>query len=380
MSPGKYPDMIFAPRDLSIALADGLVARGHDVWFFTAPDVPTKAHLVPGDASLLSMEYYEEKLKNHPGERAKWASFYATKRNYEMDLTERCYKMVHKAQLDIIHSYHDSLAHFFDDLTNIPTVYTLHDPLPKDPKSVMYWLLQKYSYHNYISISDAFRHHESLKLHFAGTIHHGIDAEKYPYAGPGGVDGHILAMGRMVPEKGFDHAIKASLDAGVGLHIMTSDMEENSRLAYFTDHIVPLTQGVESIRYTGFLSGTEKASEIGSAKALIFPIRWEEPFGMVMIESMACGTPVIAYNRGSVPEIITDGKTGFIIDPPDGDDTPHPLGEHMIKKRGVEGLVEAITRIGEIDRAACRQRVMDEFSVEKMAEHHEQIYHKILAG
>ncbi|MBI5619392.1 glycosyltransferase, partial [Candidatus Gottesmanbacteria bacterium] len=109
---------------------------------------------------------------------------------------------------------------------------------------------------------------------------------------------------------------------------------------------------------------------------------WEEPFGLVMIEAMACGTPVIAYNRGSVAEIVKDGVTGFIIEDDNTTNTTNtankPISQWVIKKKGIEGLVEAVKRIGEIDRAACRKHVEEHFTVEKMVEGYEQVYNKLL--
>jgi len=125
-----------------------------------------------------------------------------------------------------------------------------------------------------------------------------------------------------------------------------------------------------------FFGEEDRAPFLGNAKALLFPILWEEPFGMVMIEAMACGTPVIAYNHGSVSEIVVDGLTGFIIDP-DNEDRPNK-GKWVIKKQGVEGLVEAIRRIGELNRNACRKHVEANFTVEMMVRGYELIYKKIL--
>jgi glycosyltransferase involved in cell wall biosynthesis len=125
--------------------------------------------------------------------------------------------------------------------------------------------------------------------------------------------------------------------------------------------------------------GHVKYAFLGNARAFMFPIHWEEPFGLVMAEAMACGTPVIGYARGSVPEIVRDGVTGFIIDPPDGDGFPiSESGKWIIKKRGVEGLIEAIGRVREIDRAACRRHVEENFTVEKMVAGYEEVYKKII--
>ena len=125
------------------------------------------------------------------------------------------------------------------------------------------------------------------------------------------------------------------------------------------------------------MESSDLAKFYQNACAFLFPIHWEEPFGLVMIEAMACGTPVIAYNRGSVSEIVRDGVTGFIIEEEDRGNQGN-RGNWVIKKTGIEGLVEAIKRIGEIDRASCRRHVEENFTMEKMVEGYEKVYKKIL--
>src|SRR3989344_6124531 len=148
MSLKKYQDMIFAPRDLARILVDGLVKRGHDVYFFTTSDTKTNANIIAGDEDMILEDYIEE-------------------------------KMAVNGKLDIIHSYHDTLAHYFNDLTGFPTIYPLHDPLPVKKTSINFWLLNKYFHHNYVSISNSFRRSENLRLNFIDTVYHGIDIAKY---------------------------------------------------------------------------------------------------------------------------------------------------------------------------------------------------------
>lgn len=379
MSPSRFPDMIFAPRELAMWLADGLASRGHEVFFFTAPDVSTKAVIVPGDMGLME-DMKEEKLAAVGGERMKWASFYTRKRNYELDLTERAYAMARDGKLDIIHSYHDTLAHFFDELTGFPTVYTLHDPLPS-PGTLPYWLLEKFAHHRYVSISNAFRRHDSLKLNFIATVYHGVPNVPVVREKLSG-DSYLAFMGRMVPEKGVTDAIGLARRSGLPIHIATSDREENTATVYFQKEVAPyVDSGVASL--VGFMDAKQKIAFLSGARAFVFPIHWEEPFGMVMIEAMACGTPVVAYNRGSVSEIVRDGVTGYIVEDDDNttnttNTTNKQINKWTIKKRGIEGLVEAVKRIGEIDHAACRRHVEEHFTVEKMVEGYERVYKKVL--
>jgi glycosyltransferase involved in cell wall biosynthesis len=373
MSPTHFADMIFAPRDLAVSLADGLVDRGHEVYMFTAPDIKTKAHLVGGADELIGDDYVLEKMREIDGPRFIWASYYGRKNYYEADVTAKCFQMAKEGTLDIVHSYHDQLAHFFEDATGVPTVYTLHDPLPDKPHDLTYWLYEKYADHNYVSISNAFRRGNSLKLNFVDTVYHGLDVASIPYQQL--PSDYVLFMGRMVSEKGLHFAIAAAIATNTLLEIGTHFPSDHEKNPYFDSEIKPHLSN-PLIKEPGMVTSHKKMALYGGAKALLFPIVWEEPFGMVLVEAMACGTPVIAYNRGSVAEIVKDGVTGFIID---SDDTDRPgKGTWKIQKQGVAGLIEAIKRIGEIDRASCRKHVEEKFTIEKMVEGYENVYKKVL--
>jgi glycosyltransferase involved in cell wall biosynthesis len=367
--------MIFAPRDLSVALADGLTQRGHDVFFFTAPDIKTQAHLMPGDEALLTRNYDESKLVNDGSERAKWAAFYTLKRNYELDLTQRCYKMAYQRKLDIVHSYHDSLAHFMNDLMGIPTVYTLHDPVPKKQTTLTYWLLEKYKNHNYVSISNTFRKGDEIGLNFVDTVHHGLDASQFT---PSYEQGEYIAyMGRLVPEKGPQTVIEVGRRLGIPVHLASSSFTENHPGSFIEDEIKPHIDGAHVV-LVPFMSGDQKSYFLSQAKCFLLPITWEEPFGMVMLEAMASGLPVIAYNRGSVSEIVRDGLTGFIVDENDIDRPGK--GTWVIKKQGIEGLMEAVKRVGELDRKAARTHVEESFSLVATVKGYERVYRSVLAS
>ena len=420
MSAAHYGEMIFAPRDLAISLADGLTERGHEVYFFTSPDTKTQAKLVGGDHHLLSKDIIEEKMQLEKTERAKWASFYGAKRNYEIDLTARCYRMALAGKIEIVHSFHDTMAHFFEYLTQTATVYTLHDPLPQNKNSLAYWLLNKFKNHQYISISNSSRKHDHLKLNFIETVYHGLEGEKFTRVPECHVrksmdewhsvqgfalrnpelkdamgvksftfqdkpSDYLLFMGRPAPEKGLPHAIAAALRLNLHLKIGTCFPDKYSESEYFLKEIKPCLNN-PLIGKPGMLKGEEKIALYKQAKALLFPILWEEPFGMVMIEAMACGTPVIAYARGSVPEVVVDGVTGYIVEPESNhlSDLSN-LGNLKIKKRGLEGLIEAVKTIysmpeGEYRkmRANCRRHVEEKFTVEKMVKGYERVYRKVI--
>jgi glycosyltransferase involved in cell wall biosynthesis len=378
MSPALFGDMIFAPRDLSIALADGLIDKGHEVYFFTTPDTKTKAILIDGDNGILGNSLIKEELKGQLGERLKWASFYTLRKSYEMDLTERCYKMALDGKLDIIHSYHDNQAHFFNELTQFPTVYTLHDPLPVDKNTLSYWLLEKFKQQSYISISKVFQKLNNLGLNFVDNVYHGISLSDYEFDDLS--QNHAIYFGRIVEEKGLDLAIQVVKELKLTIKIASSKVRDDASEAYYEDKIAPQINGQDVIN-EGFLIGKAKSDFIRNGKVFLLPLRWDEPFGLVMIEAMACGTPVVAFARGSAPEIIKDGETGFIVNESEDD----VRGDWVIKKTGTEGFREAVERIYTLPdeeyhkmRKNCRKRVEENFTVEKMVEGYENVYKKVL--
>lgn len=284
--------------------------------------------------------------------------------------------MAQKAKIDVMHHFHSFgfFAHFFEELTGIPTVYTLHDPMPTQDM-FEYWMFRRFPTHKFISISD--RQRGDLGEHFVGTVYNGIDIDKYAFDPVGSSE--YVTVGRLIEEKGASTALEVMQRLGGKLRIATWLSDRVRASSYYRDTVLPLVQSTGS-ELCDFMSSDDMVKLYQKARAFLFPIHWEEPFGMVMIEAMACGTPVIAYNRGSVSEIVRDGVTGFIIDPSDPSHPPDPSlsSRWIIKKRGIEGLVEAVGRIGEIDRAACRRHVEENFTVEKMVEGYERVYKKVL--
>lgn len=366
-------DRIFAPLTPAVALADKLVEKGHSVFFYGSRDIQTKAAVISGDWKLTDSDPFYYLFRYRDPQEQKYSTLEIIKRDFEYDLTMRAYDdAVNKKKLDIIHSYHDFGAHYFNELTGFPTVYTLHDPLPQAKDTIEYHRLSKFSHHNYVSISNSQRK-GVVPLNFVDTVYHGLNLQDYEF--DNNPEEHLIYFGRVLEDKGVDIAIKTALDLKIPLYIATSATRANKSEDYYNAKIAPYIDG-KNVVLSGFVEGKAKSDFIKKGKAFIFPLRWEEPFGMVMIESMACGTPVIAYNRGSVSELVRDGVTGFIIDP---DDENRPgKGSWIIKKQGEEGLREAVKRIGEIDRRACRKHVEENFTVDRMVEGYEKVYKKIL--
>jgi len=203
-----------------------------------------------------------------------------------------------------------------------------------------------------VSISDAQRAPLPW-LRWEGTVYHGVPKERIRFRPD--PENCLVFLGRMSPEKRPDRAIEIAQRSGVPLRI-AAKVDEADR-DYFETTIRPLLSqpGLEDI---GEVDDSEKGALLGRARALLFPIDWEEPFGLVMIEALACGTPVIAFRRGSVPEIIEDGVTGFVVD-------------------SVEDAVAAVGRLDEIDRSVCRRVFEERFTAERMARDYAAIYRRL---
>lgn len=365
-------DRIFAPLTPALELVDSLVEKGHDVRFYTSRDVKTKAKIIPGDNNLTDkdLQYYLFRYRSE--DEQKYSTAEIIKRDFEYGLTLEAYKDAREGKLDIIHSYHDFGAHYFNELTGFPTVYTLHDPLPSQDNTVEYYRFSQFRNHNFVSISNSQRE-GIINLNFVATVYHGLKLSDFEFSDK--PENDLIYFGRIIEDKGTDTAIEIALEAEMPFFIATSMVRANRNQEFYDKKIAPFIDG-KKVSLIGYLQGKEKSDFIKKGKAFIFPLRWSEPFGLTLIESMACGTPVIAYNRGSVSEIVRDGLTGFIIEPEDSKED----SKWAIKKKGKEGFLEAIKRIGEIDRKNCRKHVEENFTTEKMTEEYEKVYRKILNG
>jgi glycosyltransferase involved in cell wall biosynthesis len=255
-----------------------------------------------------------------------------------------------KENFDLIHFHVDYLHFPLSRRQQIAHVTTLHGRLDLPDLVPLYRLFRDIPV---ISISDAQR--KPLPwVNWQGTVHHGLPREAFS---PGGGKGGYLAfLGRTSPEKGLDQAIEIAKRAEMPLKIAAKI--DRVDVKYFETAIKPLLDH-PLIEFIGEVGYPEKNVFLGNAAGLLFPINWREPFGLVMIEAMACGTPVIAYPLGSVPEIMKERVTGFIV--PD-----------------LEGAVKAVKRLGEIDRRKCRRHFEQHFSAERMAQDYLNIYQRLV--
>lgn len=364
---------IFAPLYVVRELIKALKKQGHTVYLYSAPGVETEAELIPGNEQYLRDDLVYYQFRNRPAETRIATAVEMTKRDFENDLTLRAYKDAMAGKFDIMHIMHDFQSHYYEEMTGFPTVYTLHDPLPQTDSTLEYLRFSRFANHHYVSIS-ASQRNSIVKLNFVKTVHHGVDIDAYHYCET--AQDHSIFFGRLMQEKGADIALSASIDTHHIIRVATSMSAANQTTGYYKDVIEPLLNS-EHVHIDGFLHGEEKVQYIGRGKVFIFPLMWEEPFGLTVIESMACGTPVIAFARGSLPELIKDGETGFLVNPSDAD----IRGDFTIKSTGVAGIREAIQRIYAMNtqeyqtmRKACRTHVEHRFSGERMARDYEEVY------
>lgn len=320
-------------------LTEGLVKKGHNVTLFASGDSVTKATL----SSIYPTALGNSGLSK--GDDSKPLAHYAA-----------CYARAH--EFDIIHSHGQFLSVPEAAQLTTPVVFTWHGSLyPHETTDERRALLQQYKHLQYISISN----NQQLglpELHYAATVYNALDVHAYRHS-PNALD-YLLWVGRVSPKKGALDAIMAAKKSGIRLE-MAAAIDPIDR-PYFEQEIKPHIDG-EHVIYHGEVGHDALVELYGGAIATLYPISWHEPFGLVMVESMACGTPVIAYDIGSVPEIVRDGLNGFVID----------------TSAGIDGLTTAIKRISTIDRMVCRADVEKRFHVDRMVDEYEKVYQRIVS-
>ena len=314
-------------------LTDELVRRGHQVTLFASGDSTTIATLE---------SVVEEAVRLNPAVREPIA--------YDLLQWGRLEDMA--GEFDLIHFHTGLIALPFGKYLSTPFVHTLHGPFIPDN----YKLFDRHRNQAFISISNAQRQ-GGPELNYISTVYNGISTEDYPFVAEPEQDPPYLAfLGRLSPEKGPHRAIEIAKATGWRLKMAGKVDKTDKR--FYEETIKPQIDG-DQIQYLGELSHEEKAELFGKATATLFPIGWPEPFGLVMIESMCTGTPVIAMEFGSVPEVVANDKTGFICS-------------------NLEEMIAAIPKAAELKRQACRDYVEDFFSFAKMVDGYEAAYEKIV--
>ena len=314
------------------ALTEELVRRGHEVTLFASGDSCTAATL----AAVIPRA-----LRLNP----------AVADSYVYTMLELGMVFERAREFDIIHNHQDYFALPFARLVETPVVTTLHGrlDLPDLPA-----IIRAYRDAPLISISNSQRRPLSW-AHWVATVYNGMDLT--PYIEHPACGEYFAFIGRISPEKNIEGAIAIAQRTGIPLRIAAKVDKVDQ--AYYEANVKPLIDG-KLVEFIGEIGEHEKCAFLGPAYALLFPIDWPEPFGLAMIEAMACGTPVLALRRGSVPEVIADGETGFVRDT-------------------LDGLAAAATRIPTLDRHRCRLWVETRFSAAAMADAYEAAYSAVLA-
>ena len=292
----------------------------------------------------------------------------------ELSLLSKAFSQQDRFELYHINIGNGEITLPFLPFVKKPIIVTLHSSFFSGELQKFYKLYAHYSNIYYVSISNNQRT-KIPELNYIKTIYHGIDTNNFIFSDASGDS--IMWAGRASPQKGLDVVLKVANTIKKETMLYILDKEENKS---WVDKLIESNK-TDKIKIEYRVDRKTLISQYCNAKLFLFPIQWEEPFGLVMVESMACGTPVVAYARGSVPEVIKDGETGFIVNSSPDD----VRGDWIVKKTGIDGLCEAVEKIYSIPeeqykqmRRNCRAQVEKNFTVERMVEDYEKVYEQIL--
>jgi glycosyltransferase involved in cell wall biosynthesis len=328
-----YPPSGYGPWErVAHDLTEGLVEMGHDVTLFAPAGSSTQARLVATVARPL----------DSPGA--------GDARLEEETHLAIAMEEASRGEFDVMHSHLHVHALVFSRLIPVPLVTTLHGAAWNREHHP---LLRRYAEQPFVSLSDRERSYLP-ELNYVATIPNGVVTSDFAVGRGDG--GYLAFVGRMAPEKAPDLAIEVALEAGMPLR-MAGIVEDRHR--DFFDGLLRDAPGGD-VEYLGALDREQVATLLGGATGTLMPLRWNEPFGLVVVESLAVGTPVVAWRMGAMPEIVEDGETGFLVD-------------------DVDGAVAAVSRLGELSRSRCRASAVGRFGVERMAVAYSQVYADLVA-
>lgn len=371
------PSVIFSPGALALDLAKGLQPEGVEVTLFTPGPVETKAANVTADLRLFEQELagrndsYIDLLKKHP------FTFITLARQVQSELIAQAFAAANRGELDLVHIYtnEEDIALPFAQFCSRPVVFTHHDPFNflVKYKSVF----PKYPQLNWLSLSDAQRIGMPENTNWLATIYHGVAADifKPNYSSTGD---YVAFIGRIIEPKGVHLAIEAVKQHNhnhpkqpLKLKIAGKHYAGHQKDAYWQDKIEPQLDG-DAVEYVGFIKDSSvKGDFLAKAKALLVPSIFEEPFGMVAIEALACGTPVIGLDSGALPELIDEGKTGTI--------TQKVYAQQVLDEAATaHNLALALESVEAFDRRACREAFEQRFTTERMCQEHLAVYKKLI--
>lgn len=350
-------------------ITEGLVRRGHDVTLFAPGNSHTSAKLVspfPESHTLKKMQELFGSLAVNIFWMHSMPALYHTAFAFEK-----------AKEFDIIHNHFHYLGNVFANLVKTPVVHTYHgdfDNALKSPIEAMFF--NKYKNQNWTAISQTQKKNCAVDLNFLDVIYHGIMMEYFTYNEI--PDDYFIWLGRVNPRKGLKEAIQVARQTQTKLVILGFINPRDEE--FFRLEIEPEIDN-KLIFYHGPVDLKQKVNYLKKARALLYPVLWEEPFGLVMIEAMACGTPVVGFARGAVSEIIMDNETGFLVNY----SQKFHRGDFFVKKTGLEGIVEAAKIVKSMPlaqykqlRLQSRKRVEKHFTIDRMVEKYEKVYEKLL--
>jgi len=387
MSDTILPKVIFAPGELSINLANHLQSKGEDVYLFTPSKVTTTANNITADMSFFENELklrncsYLDLLMKHP------LIFISLARQVQGELIANAYTMANNNQLDIIHVYtnEEDIAITFAQLCHKPVVFTHHDPFNY---YVRYRnVFPKYKNLNWVLLSYAQRVMMPKDTNWVANVYHGLDMTKYKPNYQNNSK-YIVFIGRLIEPKAVHLAIKATIiynqnhpKSKLKLIIAGKYYSEKNIPKYWLTKVKPLIDN-KYIKYIGIIRNiAAKNKLLGEAKVLIIPSVFEEPFGMVMIESLACATPVIGLDSGSIPEIINDQVTGLIVKKifnKSARSNNKNQKPSLNETKTANAIARAIDQIDTINRHDCRKIFEERFSSERMCNEYVSVYSKLI--
>lgn len=367
--------VIFSPGDLAVALADELVGQGINVTLASPGPVTTKARNLTADLTLFQTELdgrgddYMSLLKKHP------LTFITLARQVQAELLTNVIQNANAGKYDLVHVYmnEEELGLSLRKLCNKPIVFTHHDPFNFSVKYKA--IMPKHADANWLSISRSQRRTMAARTNWIANIYHGIQPDTYQPVKNPSLD-YVAYIGRIIEPKGVHLAIQAVQEHNrahnAKLKLKIAGKHYSGAKDSYWQTLQPLIDG-KVIEYVGYISEpAEKNTFLGNAAGLLVPSTFEEPFGMVMIEALACGTPIIGLDSGAIPEVVKNDQTGFVV--------PKVLhGETLDETKTVNALAEVIAKLNIIDRSACRKDFEDRFTLHRMATEHIKAYRKLLA-